>query len=103
MKNTIKNKRGFIKFDVGQLESLTVREFKALYSTFFPIQMEISFESVAYDTLLIYGYSEQFEELEEGTPAIEYMATIEQTEHSISVTLTPSEQYNEYLHTISKY
>lgn len=104
MENTIKNKKGFIKFHRETLINLTPDEFKALYSVFFPIKMEADYANEPNVMIKAYGYSEQFEELTPGDAPLEYAVTLEAPyDQSIEVSITPIEELNQYLHTVAKY
>lgn len=67
----IKLRKGVLKISNRLLESMPLEVFKELFANFIPIDIK---PEVPYNQIVFIGYSELFDELEEGETIPDYMA-----------------------------
>lgn len=76
----LKNKRGCIRVDQDNLREMDIENLKLFFSNFYPISIN-SNHLFMDESLKYFGYSEHFEEVGEGEPAIEYEVEITRIEN----------------------
>jgi len=79
----LRKRKGFVTINIEAVRK-NIAELLALYSVFYPVDIDHKHRYSPFDTIILWGYSEHFDETEEGEAYPEYYVFLNREDDKIT-------------------